>query len=142
MGSFATPERVETTLRKRSEGVEAFVRFKLAKASLQRVVGEYKDTHRFQGMELGRYFPSLEATIHSSSEIVVLSVDKGSAADVLGVRAGDFVAAVGGAPAPTVDALKTQMGDEWARTSPGGAMAIEIESAGAKHTVRFTKPSK
>jgi S1-C subfamily serine protease len=73
---------------------------------------------------------------------VVLSIDKGSAADVLGVRAGDFVTSVGGAPAPSIDALKTQLGDEWARTSPGSAMTLDVESAGAKRPVRFTKPSR
>jgi hypothetical protein len=142
MGSFAAPERVDTALRRREQGIEAFVRYKLPKAAFQRVVGEYKDTHRFQGMELGRYFPVLESTIHSASEIVVLSIDKGSAADVLGVRAGDFVTSVGGAPAPSIDALKTQLGDEWARTSPGSAMTLDVESAGAKRPVRFTKPSR
>ncbi len=142
MGSFASPERVDTALRRREQGIEAFVRYKLPKAVFDRVVAEYKDTHRFQGMELGRYFPLLEGTLHSVSEIVVLSIDKGSPADVLGVRAGDFLTSTSGAPSPSIDALKTQLGDEWARTQPGSAMTLEIESAGAKHPVRFMKPSR
>lgn len=142
MGSFAAPERVDTALRRREQGIEAFVRYKLPKAAFDRVAAEYRDTYRFQGMELGRYFPLLEGTIPSTSEIVVLSVDKGGTADVLGVRPGDFVTSSGGAPSPTIDALKTALGDEWARTSPGTAMTLEIESAGAKRAVRFTKPSR
>ncbi len=142
MGTFASPERMESALRKREQGIEAFVRYKLPVTAYQRVIGEYKATNRFQGMELGRYFPLLESTIRSEAEIVVLSVDKGSASEVLGVRPGDLVRSAGGAPVLSVEALRTQLGDEWARTSPGSAMPMEIESAGAKRAVRFSKPSQ
>jgi C-terminal processing protease CtpA/Prc len=142
MGSFASPERVESALRRREQGIEAFVQYRLPTTAFQRALGDYKATYKVQGMELGRTFPLLESTIHSDAEIVVLAVDKGSMADTLGVRAGDFVSAVAGSPIGTVDALTKQLGDEWARTAPGTAMTIEIESAGAKRSVRFTKPQQ
>ena len=140
MGSFASPERVENALRRREQGIEAFVRYKLPAAAYQRAIAEYKATHRFIGMELGRYFPLLESTIHSEAEIVVLSVEKSSPADVLGIRPGDFVRSAGGAPAPSIEALRAQLADEQARAAPGSAMAMEIESAGARRTVRFPRP--
>jgi hypothetical protein len=142
MGSFAAPERVESALRKREQGIEAFVRYRVPATAFQRAIADYKATFRFQGMELGRFFPLLEKTVHSEAEIVALSVDKGSLTDTLGVRAGDTIVAVAGAPAPNVEALKTLLTDEWARTPPTSPMLLEVEAAGAKRTVRLIKPAQ
>src|SRR5262249_18468368 len=124
MGSVASPERVESALRQREQGIEAFVRYRLPVAAFRKAIADYKGTYKFQGMELGRYFPLLENTIHSQAEIVVLTVDKGSAADVLGIRPADLIRAVGGAPVTSIDALKTQLGDGWARTSAQSSMEV------------------
>lgn len=139
MGSFASPERVDTALRRREQGVKAFVRYKLPKAALNRVVAEYKDTHRFQGMELGQLFPAPRRTPplgvqESSCSQSTRAPRRTSSA----CAQANSCASTSGAPSPSIDALKTQLGDESARAQPGSAiLTLEIESAGAKRPVRF-----
>jgi S1-C subfamily serine protease len=129
---------MDSSLRKREQGIEAFVRYRLSAATYQRALAEYKMIHKAFGMELGRYFPALESTLRSEAEVVVLSVEKGSPADEQGIRAGDLVRSLGGSPVPSIDALKSRLGAP-ASAPADGEIVLEIESAGAKRAVRFAR---
>jgi anti-anti-sigma regulatory factor len=140
-GTTATPERVDAALRKRDAGVEGFARYKLSKASYQQLVASYRETTNIQGMVVARFFPLLETSLHSDGDLVVLSVQRGRPADAQNVRAGDIILDVGGRPTSTLETLTRATTDEWASTPARGQMSIDIESAGAKRTVKIFKPA-
>jgi hypothetical protein len=140
-GTTASPERVDAALRKRDAGVEGFARYKVSKASYQQLLASYRDTTNVQGMVVARFFPLLESTMHSEGDLVVLSVQKGRPAEAQNARAGDVILGVGGRPIPTPEALGRATADEWVNTPPRGQMSIELESAGAKRSMKFFKPA-
>ena len=140
-GTTASPERVDAALRKRESGVEGFARYRLAKSVYQQVLAGYRDTTQLQGMTVARFFPLLEQTLHTDGDLVVLSTQRGRAAAEQGVRAGDVVLAISGRPVASVDTFNKVSADEWAQTPVRGTMSVDIESAGAKRTVRFFKPA-
>jgi S1-C subfamily serine protease len=72
---------------------------------------------------------------------VVLSVQRGRPADAQGARAGDIVLSVSGRPTTTLDALTKVAAEEWSSTPARGQLSIEIESAGAKRTMKIFKPA-
>ncbi len=137
----ASPERVDAALRKREAGVEGFARYKLSKATYQSVVASYRETAQLQGMVVGRFFPLLETTMHTDGDLIVLSVIRGRNAAEQGVRPGDIVLSVGGRPVTAPDTFNKASNEEWASTPVRGSLPLEIESAGAKRTIRFFKPA-
>jgi anti-anti-sigma regulatory factor len=140
-GTTATPERVDAALRKRESGVEGFARYRLSKANYQQLLASYREVTNIQGMVVARFFPLLETALHTEGDLVVLSVQRGRPADAQNARAGDVILNVGGRPTPTLDALSRASADEWANTPPRGQMSIDIESAGAKRTMKIFKPA-
>jgi C-terminal processing protease CtpA/Prc len=140
-GTTSTPERVDAALRKRESGIEGFARYKLSKASYQQVIASYRETTNVQGMVVGRFFPLLETSLHTEGDLVVLSVQRGRPAEAQNVRAGDIVLDIAGRPTSTLDALTRVAAEEWTNTAPRGQLAIDIESAGAKRTLKFFKPA-
>ena len=140
-GTTASPERVDAALRRRESGVEGFGRYRVTKDVYQQVVAGYRETSSLQGMVVGRFFPLLETTMHTEGDLVVLSVLRGRPAAEQGVRPGDVVLSVGGRPVATPDALNKTSADEWASTPVRGSLAVEVESTGAKRTLRFFKPA-
>jgi hypothetical protein len=140
-GTTSTPERVDAALRKRESGVEGFARYKLSRSSYQQLLASYRETTNVQGMVVARFFPLLETALHTEGDLVVLSVQRGRPADAQNARAGDVILDVGGRPTPTVDALTKATAEEWANTPSRGQMSIDIESAGAKRTMKIFKPA-
>ena len=140
-GTTASPERVDAALRKRESGVEGFARYRLTKAAYQQVLASYRDSSQLQGMTIARFFPLLEQTLHTDGDLVVLATQRGRAAAEQGVRAGDVVLAISGRPVSSVETFNKVSADEWMQTPVRGTMSVDIESAGAKRTVRFFKPA-
>ncbi|MBX3264992.1 MAG: hypothetical protein KF782_35295, partial [Labilithrix sp.] len=141
LGTTASPERVDAALRKRESGVEGFARYKLSRETYQRVVASYRETASLQGMTVGRFFPLLETTMHSEGDLVVFSVARGRPALDQGVRPGDVVLSIGGRAVSAPDAFGRVSSEEWAATPARGTLSVEVESAGARRTVRFFKPA-
>ena len=139
-GTTASPERVDAALRKRESGVEGFARYKLPRATYQQVLAAYRETASLQGMTVGKFFPLLETTMHSEGDLVVLSVLRGRNAAEQGVRPGDVVLAVGTRPVTGTESFNKVSTEEWASTPVRGTLSVDIESAGAKRTIRFFKP--
>ena len=140
-GTTSTPERVDAALRKRESGVEGFARYKLSKSTYQLLLASYRDTTNLHGMVVGRFFPLLETSLHSEGDLVVLSVQHGRPAEAQNARAGDIILNVGGRPTSTLESLIRAAGDEWSSTPLRGQMSIDIESAGAKRTLKIFKPA-
>jgi hypothetical protein len=141
LGTTASPERVDAALRKRESGIEGFARYKLSRTTYQQVVAAYRETASLQGMVVGRFFPLLETTMHTEGDLVVLSVLRGRPAAEQGIRPGDIVLSVGGRSVAAPDSFTKTSTDEWASTPARGTLAIDIESAGAKRTIRLFKPA-
>jgi hypothetical protein len=139
-GTTASPERVDAALRRRESGVEGFARYKIAKTTYQQVVGAYRETASLQGMIVGRFFPLLETTMHSDGDLVVFSVLRGRNAAEQGVRPGDIVLAISGRAVASPETFGKVSTEEWAATPARGTMSVDLESAGAKRTIRFYKP--
>jgi C-terminal processing protease CtpA/Prc len=137
----ASPERVDAALRKRDSGIEGFARYHLSKATYNQLVSAYRDTSNVQGMVVARFFPLLESSLHTDGDLVVIGVQKGRPAENLGVRPGDIVLAVGTHPVQTPDGYVKQATDDWSQIPVRGQLAIEMESAGAKRTIKITKPA-
>ena len=137
-GVFATPERVDAWL---PAGREGAVRFRLDLRAYQKVVAFYRDTATVQGMVVARFFPALERSFHSDGELVVLSTQKGRMAEGVGIRAGDVVLSVDGRGVAAPETFSRAMNDGWAQVPVRGALAVEVESAGARRTIRFYKPA-
>jgi hypothetical protein len=135
-GTFASLERVETWFGPAGPG---FVKFRLERSAYQKAVALYRETAQVQGMVVGRVFPTLERAFHSEGEIVVLSVQKGRLAEGAGVRPGDVVLAVEGRHVASPEAFAKTMTEAFAQTAPRGALAVDVEAAGARRTVRFYK---
>ena len=139
-GTTASPERIEAAIRKRESGSEGFARYKLSRTAYQQVLAGYRDTAQLQGMTVARFFPLLESTLHTEGDVVVLSTLRGRPATEQGVRAGDIVLAIGNRPVPSLDAFNRVAADEWQQTTPGATMSVDLESAGAKRTIKLYKP--
>jgi hypothetical protein len=140
VGPVATPERVEAVSRQREQGVESFVRYKLSKPSYLAAVEAYKQTASFQGLTVARFFPELEASIRTEGDLLVVAVQPGFQGALVGVREGDVVVGVNGHAVSTVDAFTRTANDEWNAALPGGAITVDLESLGARHSTRIIKP--
>jgi hypothetical protein len=140
-GTTSSPERVDAALRKRDSGVEGFARYKLSKVVYQSLLTSYKETQNVQGMVVARFFPLLETALHTDGDLVVLSVQKGRPAEAQNVRAGDIVLSVDGRPTLTLDALNKISNEEWNNTPNRGQMSIDLESGGAKRSMKIFKPA-
>jgi len=140
-GTTASPERVDAALRKREAGVEGFARYKLPRTTYQQVVASYRDAAFLQGMTVGKFFPLLETTMHTDGDIIVLGVLRGRNAAEQGVRPGDIVLAIGSRPVTGTDAFNKIATEEWASTPLRGNLSVDMESAGARRTIRFFKPA-
>jgi hypothetical protein len=140
-GATATPERVDAALRRRDSGVEGFARYRISKSTYQQVVASYRETSTVQGMTVARFFPLLETTLRTEGDLVVIAVQRGRPAAEQGVHVGDIVLAIGSRPATTPEGFGKAAVDEWAMLPARGTMTIDIETAGAKRTVRFFKPA-
>jgi ABC-type transporter Mla MlaB component len=139
VGATATPERVDAVTRQREEGTEAFVRYRLSKQAFAAAVEGYKQTAVFQNLTVARFFPELEGSIRTDGELLVVAVQKSFQADLGSVRPGDVILDVNGHAVSTVDGLARTAADEWARTPPGVAFTLQIESLGARRTLRVVK---
>jgi hypothetical protein len=138
-GTTAAPERVDAALRKRDSSMESFARYKLSKTAYDGVVNAYRETTTLQGMTIARFFPLLETTLHTDGDLIVLSVQRNRTAADQGVHPGDILLSVGSRPVGSIDSLVKVSNDALANSTPRGTLTVDIESAGARHTVRFSK---
>jgi len=132
-------DRAEVSMRKTDKGAEVYVRYKLAKASYDRLVTSYKATVRFGGFEVAAFFPLLETALHASGDLVVIAADSRSTAG-MGVREGDAVLAVGTTPVATVEGFRATIQRAWADLEPRLRLELQLETAGALRTVSIVKP--
>ena len=139
VGSVATPERVDATIRPKPGGFEAFARYKLTRSTYDEVVKTYATTSDFGGMTVARFFPGLVGTVNSDAEIVVIAVDRPPASRA-GVIVGDLVREVGGMAVGTVPEFADAASGGWDRTEPGNSLPLVLEANGAPRTVKLSKP--
>ncbi|WP_437334586.1 FIST N-terminal domain-containing protein [Sorangium sp. So ce394] len=140
VGSLATPERVDAVVRREGGRVLAFARYRLTRPSFEAAAATYRQTATFQGLTVARFFPLLEASARSSGELVVVAVESPQRGAEPGIAAGDVVLSVDERPVHSVEAFGKAAADAWARTPPGGTMALQIESRGERRSVSFAKP--
>ncbi|WP_437608347.1 FIST N-terminal domain-containing protein [Sorangium sp. So ce834] len=140
VGSLATPERVDAVVRREGGRVLAFARYRLTRPSFEAAAASYRQTATFQGLTVARFFPLLEASARTSGELVVVAVERPQRGADPGIVAGDVVLSVDERPVHSVEAFGRAAADAWARTPPGGTMALQIESRGERRSVSFAKP--
>ncbi|AGP41734.1 FIST N-terminal domain-containing protein [Sorangium cellulosum] len=140
VGSLATPERVDAVVRREGGRVLAFARYRLTRPSFEAAAASYRQTATFQGLTVARFFPLLEASARTSGELVVVAVERPRRGADPGIAAGDVVLSVDERPVHSVEAFGKAAADAWARTPPGGTMALQIESRGERRSVSFAKP--
>jgi hypothetical protein len=138
-GAFATPERVDAVVRREGDGVLAFARYRLSRQSFDAAAELYRQTARFQGLTVARFFPQLEARVRTSGELVVVAAERPRRGADPGVVAGDVVLSVNDRPVHSVEIFGKAAADAWARAPAGGTMTLQIESRGERHSVSFAK---
>lgn len=139
LGSVATPERAEVYQPK--GGASAYVRFTLKRGAFAEVVKAYGDTATFQGVTVARFFPLLETALHASGDLVVIAVSKGKSGDYAGVRPGDVVLSYDGRGVRSAEAFGKVTTELWGALPFRGTAVLELENAGARRQVRFSKPA-
>jgi len=140
LGTLATPERVDAVMRKQSAGVEAVARYKLSKASFNAALAAYKKTSVFLGITVGRFFPGLEGSIRTEGEIIVVATEKNWQISQAGIRPGDVIIDVNGRAVASRDAFEKVTSDVLSSAPPGSSITLQIESLGARRSVRFMVP--
>lgn len=140
-GKALSFERVEVATRKLEQGMEVYARYKVTRAAYDALVAQYRATTKFRGLEVAQLFPLLETTLHAEGDLVVLGVDRRSAADLAGLREGDVIISVGTTVTPTVDAFRQTVLSAWADTPARGKLSLAIESSGAARTAVMFKPA-
>jgi anti-anti-sigma regulatory factor len=139
LGSVATPERAEVYQPK--GGASAYVRFTLKRGAFAEVVKAYGETATFQGVTVARFFPLLETALHASGDLVVIAVAKGKSGDYAGVRPGDVVLSYDGRGVRSAEAFGKVTAELWGALPIRGTAVLELENAGARRQVRFSKPA-
>ncbi|WP_437287613.1 FIST N-terminal domain-containing protein [Sorangium sp. So ce406] len=139
VGSFATPERVDAIVRREGGGVVAFARYKLPRPSFEAAAESYRRTATFQGLTVARLFPRLAAGVRTAGDLVVVAVERPRRGADPEIAAGDIVLSVDDRAVQSVEAFGKATADAWARTAPGGTVSLQIESRGARRSVRFAK---
>ncbi|MEN9796445.1 MAG: hypothetical protein RL653_141, partial [Pseudomonadota bacterium] len=130
-------QRTDAQLKRREGKVSGPVRFKVSTGTFQSVVDLYAATGSGLGLEVGRFFPTLEASTRTEAELVVLSVSGGPAQEK-GVAAGDLVLAVDGEPVASPQALSEAL----AAGLPGASVTLKLETAGTPREVVLTLPRR
>jgi len=134
-------ERADLSTRKREGGTEAYVRYKLGKKQYDQLVASYRTTARFRGAEVAQVFPLLDTAFHAGGQLVVIGVEPRSASELAGIREGDVVRTLAGAPVVTVEAFRQASVNAWSNLEPRGRLALGLESAGAAKAVTLFKPA-
>ena len=134
-------ERADVATRKRDAGTEVYVRYKLDKKQYDGLVQTYRSTQKFRGADVAQFFPLLDTAVHAQGQLVVIDVEKRTAADLAGIHEGDVLDKVGATPVATVDAFRQASMMTWANLGPRERMTLELESAGAARTVAMFKPA-
>jgi hypothetical protein len=140
-GKALSFERDEVATRKVEQGMEVYARYKVTRAAYDALVAQYRATTKFRGLEVAQLFPLLETTLHAEGDLVVLGVDRRSAADLAGLREGDVVKNVGGTVTPTVEVFRQVVLSAWADLPPRGKLTLAVESSGAARSVVMLKPA-
>ncbi|HRC58713.1 MAG TPA: PDZ domain-containing protein, partial [Kofleriaceae bacterium] len=133
--------RAEVATHKRESGTELYVRYRVPRAQVDAVRASYRATFKFRGLELALFFPVLETALHAEGQLIVIAVDRRSGAALAGVREGDVLLSVAGAPVTTLDSFRTTANNAWVNLEPRGRLSLEFESAGARKTVTLMKPA-
>jgi hypothetical protein len=130
-------QRTDAQLKRKEGKVSGPVRFQLPPATFREVVDLYAGTVSALGLEVGRFFPTLEASTRTEAELVVLSVSEGPAQEK-GVAAGDLLLAVDGARVESPQALSELL----TAAQPGAQLTLKLESAGTPREVVLTLPRR
>jgi hypothetical protein len=136
VGPLLAVQRTDAVLSKKEGVVTGPVRYRLSRSSLDEAVRFYAATATAVGVTVARFFPTLEASVRTDAELVVISASRGLAWRA-GLRDGDPLLTVDGRPVVTVDAFSRLMRDA---TAPGATIGLGVESAGMRRTVRVTLP--
>lgn len=136
VGPLLAVQRTDAALSKKEGVVTGPVRYRLSRSSLDEAVRFYAATATAVGVTVARFFPTLEASVRTDAELVVISASRGLAWRA-GLRDGDPLLTVDGRPVVTVDAFSRLMRDA---TAPGATIGLGVESAGMRRTVRVTLP--
>ncbi|MEZ4362948.1 MAG: FIST N-terminal domain-containing protein [Kofleriaceae bacterium] len=134
-------ERAEVATRQVEGGAEVYVRYQLPRAHYDRLLAGYRATAKFRGLEVAAFFPLLETALRSSGQLVIIGVERRSAAELAGAHQGDAVLAIGATPLTTLDAFRAKALSTWVDLPPRARMTIELESAGATKRISMTKPA-
>jgi serine/threonine protein kinase len=127
-GASATPKQVDSFARRQGSDFVVFVRLELSQDALSRAVKVASATATSKGATFARAFPMLARTLKPEADIVVVSVQQGSVAGSAGLREGDVVVRIDGAPAASIDLI--------AQTLDHGAATLDVETGGAVRSVR------
>jgi hypothetical protein len=134
-------ERTELSTRTHESGTEVYARYKLAKQQYEELVASYRATAKFRGAEVAQVFPLLDTTFHAGGQLVVIGVEPRSPAELAGIREGDVVRTIAGAPVTTTEAFGKASVTAWANLEPRGRLGLGLESAGAAKPVTLYKPA-
>jgi hypothetical protein len=137
VGAFATPERVEARFQEDGGTVTAVALYRLNKQSFDAAAESYRRTVRVLGLTAAPLFPLLERRPPVKGEVVVVAVEERSLAGSAGIRPGDVIVGVNGKPVGALDALESAV----RKPSGSGAIEVELEAGGARHTARIIRPA-
>jgi hypothetical protein len=139
LGSRATPERTDTSVRTRDGAHEAYARYRLDRATWDALVARSGATADLAGAQVATFFPLLAATLSSDADLWVVESARGPAARG-GVNVGDLLLSANGQPLRALGDLEPQGEGLWESTPAGGALVLVLEANGAPRTVRLGRP--
>ena len=100
----------------------------------------YKKTSSSLGVTVARFFPALEATIHTDGEIIIVAAEKSFQIDQEGLRPGDMLIDVKGRAVTSIESFDKAMRDALASSPPWTPIPVQIESLGARRSVHLMGP--
>jgi hypothetical protein len=129
------PERAETVIRRKDGAVEAYARFRLARASYNALVARYKKTTGFHGMTIGRVFPLVSPDL-TDIDGVVVSVQNPRVFDGPAPHPGDLIKLASGRPFTITDTLAA---DDWLGVNPNESLVLDLDRDGAAATAKIRR---